>query len=307
MISLTGRGWGFALTDGMMTSIKLPWGQRWPWNHSVVAPLLVVSLGMHGLLLFTPFPPPATVEDEEDTAVAEEEAVVDLLSISRLATNSPVVESPPADPVAAPPVAPPSAAALPPAPPPYAEQLPPEALPTEETPSPEATAMGETTPEASSLTGSDPLMSKPLASGFDPNRQSQLVGSAVGVLGRAPGSSNFDLTDEFPGDIWDLYVSRWPEARKQCFFSSIDQGSYTLRPPGADLRYLSRNIQLVEQQDIPRTFTGQVVQPLGPVYCETNLFEIQDQGIPILWVSLVPVSPGGSTTLVLFWSADPRG
>lgn len=303
MISVTGRGWGFALTDCMMTSIKLPWGQHWPWNHSVMAPLLVVSLGMHGLLLFTPFPPPATVEAEEDTAVAEEEAVVDLLSISRLATNSPVVASPPA----APPVAPPPAAALPPAPRPYAEQLPPEALPAEETPSPEATAMGEATTETSSLAEPDPLVPEPPTSSFDPQRQSQLVGSAVGVLGRAPGSSNFDLTDEFPGDIWDLYVSRWPEARQQCFFSSIDQGSYALRPPGVDLRYLSRNIQLVEQQDIPRTFDGQTVQPLGAAYCEANLFEIQDQGIPILWVSLVPVSPGGSTTLVLFWSADPRG
>ena len=286
----------------MMNSVKPPRGLRRPWLKQVIAPLAGLSLGLHGLLLLAPLPNPNAAEETPEVDPAAAETAVDLLSISTLATATPVPVTPPTTPA---PAAPP-----PPAPPPHPAEVPPVPLAaTEEAQAePVAESTDSPTPEepVEEAIQDDSGADSAPTPGFDPNRQAQLVGSAAGVLGRAPGSSNFDLTDEFPGDIWDLYISRWGAAKQQCFFSAIDRESYTLRTPAADLRYLSRNVQLVEQQDIPRTFAGQVVQPLETGYCEANLFEVQDQGTPILWVSLVPVSPGGSTTLVVFWQADPR-
>jgi hypothetical protein len=245
-------------------------------------------------------------EESPETDPAAEETAVDLLSISTLATATPVPVTPPTTVAPAAPPAP--VAAAPQAPAPYPVEAPPVPQADTEVVEPVAEPPPESTdspPPEEPIQGNRDADSAPTP-GFDPNRQAQLVGSAAGVLGRAPGSSNFDLTDQFPGDIWDLYISRWGAAKQQCFFSAIERDSYSLRAPAADLRYLSRNVQLVEQQDIPRTFTGQVVQPLGAAYCEADLFEVQDNGVPILWVSLVPVSPGGSTTLVVFWQTDPR-
>jgi hypothetical protein len=269
--------------------------RRLTWLKVLLAPLLGLSVLLHGLLLLSPVPsrPEPEVEAEEGVAEAED-TVVDLLSISSLADAEP-----------APPPAETPAAATPVPPTPAAPQAPTQPVVPEtdpDNPPPEPIAAVEPLPDPVD----DPVDPDPLA-GFDPNRQAQLVSSAIGALGREPGKSNFDLTDQFPGDIWDLYVSNWQASTRQCFFGSIDRSAYALRPPAADLRYLSRNIQLVEQQDIPRTFAGQTVQPQGQAYCGNSLFEVQDGGSPILWVSLVPVSPGGSTTLVIFWQADPRG
>ncbi|MGB3135287.1 MAG: hypothetical protein WBB18_00660 [Nodosilinea sp.] len=281
----------------MATGSRRSFGTRWPaWARALGAPLLVMSVGFHALLLFVPLPSRPVSEVEEDAEV-EEEDVVDLLSISSLAEAEPVPAeaAPPAaetPPAAAPAVAPPAAPQAP------AQPVVPEQYP--ETLPPEAPL------EAAPLADDSVAEPNPPAAGFDPNRQAQLVSSAVGALGREPGSSNFDLTAQFPGDIWDLYVSQWPQTKQQCFFSAIGRNDYALQTPAADLRYLSRNVQLVERQDIPRTFSGQIVQALGQVYCGADLFEVQDGGNPILWVSLVPVSPGGSTTLVIFWQADPR-
>jgi hypothetical protein len=147
---------------------------------------------------------------------------------------------------------------------------------------------------------------EPANPGFDPNRQAQLVSGVSGSLGRAPGQSNFDLTDQFPGDIWDLYVSQWDATRHGCFFSSIDRSGYALLPGAADLRYLSRNIREIERTDIPRTFPEQTIRSLGAAYCDELLFEVVEAGTPMLWLSLVPVSPGDSTALVIIWQQDPR-
>lgn len=290
----------------MIDVVKPQRGPRRAWVKQVIAPLAGLSLGLHGLLLLAPMPASNPAEESPETDPAAEETAVDLLSISTLATATPVPVTPPATVAPAAPPAP--VAAAPQAPAPYPVDAPPPEMPTAQEPQAEAT---EDVPLASTDAPppEEPAPTTPGSAptpGFDPNRQAQLVGSAAGVLGRAPGSSNFDLTDQFPGDIWDLYISRWGAAKQQCFFSAIERDSYSLRAPAADLRYLSRNVQLVEQQDIPRTFTGQVVQPLGATYCEADLFEVQDNGVPILWVSLVPVSPGGSTTLVVFWQTDPR-
>lgn len=264
-----------------------------------IAPLFVLSVGLHLLLLIVPLPsrPEATVEPEATTSGGEDE-VVDLLSISSLASPEPEI-----------PAAPPPAAAPEPEPvPPSDPQAPtqpavPEIYP-EQPPAPEP--QPEMQPEAVSQDEPGPMEPESEPLGFDPDRQAQLVNDVAGSLGREPGKSNFDLTDQFPGDIWDLYVSQWNQARLQCFFSTIDRSSYTLAPGAADLRYLSRNIREIERTDIPRTFPGQTINPLGTAYCSELFFEILDGDRPILWLSLVPVSPGGSTALVIIWQQDPR-
>jgi outer membrane biosynthesis protein TonB len=268
----------------------------------LLAPLLVFSVGLHVLLLVMPLPSspePAEESDETETTEAEEE-VVDLLSISSLATPEPEVpvESPPAEappPEPVPQTAAPQAPTQPVVPETFPEELPPPEPPPEERP-PEEFAQDE-------FAQAEP---EPQPLGFDPNRQAQLVNNVAGSLGREPGKSNFDLTDQFPGNIWDLYVSQWDTAKLQCFFSSIDRSGYSLAPGAADLRYLSRNIREIERTDIPRTFPGQTINPLGPAYCNQPFFEILEDGTPILWLSLVPVSPGGSTALVIIWQQDPR-
>jgi outer membrane biosynthesis protein TonB len=274
-----------------------------PWLKLALAPLLFISIILHGLLLVLPLPSrPDQSLDAEAEAQSEtsEEAVVDLLSISSLATETPELpaepppaEAPPPEPV--PQAVAPQVPTQPVVPEVYPRELPPQEPPPEEK-APEPVAQDEFAqmePEAPSQ-------------GFDPNRQAQLVNNVSGSLGREPGKSNFDLTDQFPGDIWDLYVSQWDSTRQQCFFSSIERSNYTLPPGAADLRYLSRNIREIERTDIPRTFPGQTITPLGTAYCNEQFFEIADGGTPILWLSLVPVSPGGSTALVIIWQQDPR-
>ena len=201
----------------MVDVVKSQRGPRRAWIKQVIAPLLGLSLGLHGLLLLAPLPAPKAAEESPETDPAAEETSVDLLSISTLATATPVPDSPPATPSA---TAPPPPAA-PTAPAPYPVDAPPVPLAAAEEvqAEPLSEATDSPTPEEPTQASAD---SAPTP-GFDPNRQAQLVGSAAGVLGRAPGSSNFDLTDQFPGDIWDLYISRWGAAKQQCFFSAIER------------------------------------------------------------------------------------
>jgi hypothetical protein len=267
--------------------------------RTVLAPLFVLSVGLHALLLIVPLPsrpePPET--PEENIPSDEADGVVDLLSISSLAAPEPdlMTEPPPAV------EAPPPAATPPPPAQPVVPETYPEAPPAQEPPPPEEPAGEELAPEQYAE-----LEPEPPPLGFDPNRQAQLVGGVAGSLGRDPGQSNFDLTEQFPGDIWDLYVSQWDPGQHQCFFGTIDRSSYTLPPGAGDLRYLSRNIREIERTDIPRTFPDQTINALGMAYCNQPFFEVLDGGTPILWLSLVPVSPGGSTALVIIWQQDPR-
>ena len=79
----------------MMNSAKPQWGQRLTGLKPLIAPLLGLSLGLHGLLLLAPLPD-STPEPEVEEVTPEEEEFVDLLSISRLATPPPEADPPPA-------------------------------------------------------------------------------------------------------------------------------------------------------------------------------------------------------------------
>ncbi|PZO33705.1 MAG: hypothetical protein DCF17_21595, partial [Shackletoniella antarctica] len=68
-------------------------GANWPgWVKTLAAPLFVISLLTHGLLLVTPVPSSSAPELEEE--VSAEEEFVDLLSISSLSTPEPEPELP---------------------------------------------------------------------------------------------------------------------------------------------------------------------------------------------------------------------
>jgi hypothetical protein len=272
--------------------------------RTLLAPLFVLSVGLHMVLLVVPLPSrPETSEAADETEIVEEEeTVVDLLSISSLATAEPEL-----------PVEPPPAEAPPPeaAPKPVASQAPtqpvvPETFPADPPPEPPPE---EPPPDDFSQEEFLEPEPEPPALGFDPNRQAELAGNVVNSIGRAPGESDFDLTDQFTGANLDLPDNRplWPAEKRQCFFNSVNANGFTPASGALDIRFLSRNVDLIRQNDIPRTFAQQTVNPLGPVYCNEALFEVLDvNGTPILWVSLVPVSPGGSSALVVIWQQDPR-
>ena len=265
-------------------------------SRAFLAPLFIISAALHVGLLF--FPLPSVTQDlpeEEETPDPEAEAVVDLLSISSLATE-PVPETPPETPPpeAASPAPQPQTPTQPVVPDSY-EQLPESS--SEETPPPDQ----EFNNEDSGAGGDDTS-----GSGFDVTRQQNLVSGAAGTIGRAPGTSNFDITPDFPSLVPPQYLSAWSQGEVQCYFDSLTGSSFTLVPAAADLRYLSRNIENIENEDLPRTFAGQTLQKIDEGYCGSTFYQVSENGSPILWVSLVSISPGGSTALVVFWQQDPR-
>lgn len=269
------------------------------FSRAFLAPLLIISVALHVGLLF--FPLPSVTQDlpeEEETPDSAEAEVVDLLSISSLATE-PVPETPPEAP-------PPEAAA--PAPQPQAPTQPvvPENYEQLPEPSPEETLPPDSPPEDFNNEDSGTAGNDMSGSGFDVTRQQNLVSNVAGAIGRAPGTSNFDITPNFPSLVPPQYLSAWSQGEVQCYFTSLTGSSFTLVPAAADLRYLSRNIENIENEDLPRTFAGQTLQKIDGGFCGSTFYQVSENGSPILWVSLVSVSPGGSTALVIFWQQDPR-
>ncbi|PSN18456.1 hypothetical protein C7271_12435 [filamentous cyanobacterium CCP5] len=277
--------------------------RRRSWVGTLVAPLFVISLGLHGLLLFFPLPSGSddTAEEMAAEPEPEEEEAVDLLSISTLATEEPepipetLADAPPPEPATAQPAAPqPAVPKLEPAVPPPAAS-PPEPAPDE-------------------FSEPDPAATDSPSSNFDPARQQQLAGNAASVLGREPGKSNFDVTSGFPGNAWDLPVwktdlSRWSASKRSCFFNSINGDSYSLASGASDLRYLSRNLGLVVSEDLPRTFPNQTIQSVDGGYCDERLFRVIEDDTPILWLSIIGIGDGDppATAIVIFWRQNPRG
>ncbi|QQE63949.1 hypothetical protein GFS31_06210 [Leptolyngbya sp. BL0902] len=259
-----------------------------------------------------PMPPRPEATEEETTA---EEDFVDLLSISSLAAPAPVAETPPPaeTPTAPPPAAPPPAApvapripdsypdpsALPPAP---LEAMAPTDLPTDNL---EALSTEDNPPVASSTAvDSNP---PPVVV------QEQEVLEIVTRLTRGSGESDFDSTaTSFPAVAFLTRrgIQEWSAQQQACFFSQISADSYRLAPGAVDVRYLTRNVQFIEQQDVPRTFPTPAYQvsPLPEGYCGHTLFQVLQGGQPLLFISVVGLGVGNpqATGLVIIWSSDPR-
>ncbi|MEA5450850.1 hypothetical protein VB780_19880 [Leptolyngbya sp. CCNP1308] len=262
----------------------------------LLAPLLGLSLVLHGLLLLAPAPSsrPAPQTETEDTA---EDEFVDLLSIGTLSRPEPETVSPP--PEAAPP--PPAATAPPPPSQPIAPTRspnPPAAAPiaTDTPPPPEPAFTAEPEPATAAV----------------PDEE---VVEIFTRLSRGSGESDFDSTaTSFPAIAYLIPqgIAAWSPQDQACFFTQIDDATYSTQPSVVSLRYLTRNVQLIEEQDIPRTFPPPQYQVnrVADGYCNRPLFQVVREGQPYLFISLVGIGVGASgqqaSGLVLIWADDPR-
>lgn len=264
------------------------------WLKVLVAPLFLLSIGLHGLLLAIPIPSPSAPPPEPEPKPTED--FVDLISISQLVSPTPVAPTVAPSP---PPPAPnqpvlPSTAALP-APTPAPAKKPPPAA---------ATPAGEVSPGAPAP-APETTASAP----------SQEVSQIFTQLTRGSGDSDFDATDTlFPTTAYSTRqgIQDWSSQEQACFFSQISADTYSLRSPAISLRYLTRNVQFIEAEDIPRTFPTPEfeVSNLQGGYCKGSLFQVSKGGQPMLFISVVGIGVGApgqqATGLVIIWSGDPR-
>lgn len=235
-----------------------------------------------------PLPPPPAIEEEPEP----EEEFVDLLSLGSLPAPAPEVAPAPAP------------AALLPAPnqpvlPTIAPAAPPPVSPLAETPLP-----------ADSAPAADPAPTPATAV-----IASDEVADLFSRLTRGAGESDFDSTaTAFPYAAYNIPqgIGEWSPSEQACFFTQITAETYSTLPNVVSLRYLTRNVQFIEQQDIPRTFPSPQFQvssePGG--YCNRSLFQVLKDGQPYLFISLVGVgvgTPGQQASgLVIIWASDPR-
>ena len=267
------------------------------WVKLLLAPLLGLSLVLHGVLLLAPVPPRSAPEAEAEEAAGED--FVDLLSISTLEAPEPEpLTPPPAETAPQPPqAAAPTAPTQPVVPEVYPEPPPPGATPAEPLPVAEPGA-------------ADPV-AEPA-----PFVQEEEVAEIFTRLTRGSGESDFDSTaTSFPAIAYltPNGISSWSPSDQSCFFTEISADDYRLPPNAANLRYLTRNVQFIEQQDIPRTFPAPQYQvtavPGG--YCNRSLFQVLREGQPYLFISIVGIGVGAAgqqaSGLVILWSSDPRG
>jgi hypothetical protein len=264
----------------------------------MAAPLLVFSVGLHGLLLFVPVPSRPAPEVEE---VPAEEEFVDLLSIGTLPEPVPEVELPEAPLPEAPPPAP-AAAAIAPTPP-----MAPDSYPA--TPPPEQPSLDGPPPAEPNFTAA----SEPTSAGG--TVRTEEVADIFTQLTRGSGESDFDSTETaFPYAAYGTRggIGEWSPQEQSCFFTQIDTETYSTQPGVISLRYLTRNVQFIVEQDIPRTFpapTYQVsVDPSG--FCNRPLFQVFKDGQPHLFISVAGVGVGApgqqASGLVVIWASDPR-
>ncbi|MBE9158748.1 hypothetical protein IQ265_18190 [Nodosilinea sp. LEGE 06152] len=264
----------------------------------LVAPLLGLSLGLHGLVLFTPVP--SRPEPAAEEAPTEEE-FVDLLSISSLPEAAPEpVEPPPAAETAPPP----PQAAAPAAP---TQPVIPEVYPS--SPLPVADLANPLPPAEDAFTAAPPP-EEPAASVPDDE-----VVDLLTRLTRGSGESDFDSTEtSFPAIAYLTRggIGEWSSAEQSCFFTQISDADYRLLPNAASLRYLTRNVQFIETEDIPRTFSAPQFQvsKVDGGYCDRPLFQVLQEGQPYLFVSVVGIGVGApgrqASGLVIIWATDPR-
>jgi hypothetical protein len=257
--------------------------RQWQW---LVFPLMGLSLLLHIALLFMPIPnPERELEVTEEETPPEKEEAIDILSISEL----PALETPPVE-------RSPEQAATPE--PPVQDQLIPpdldqpvgsDEIPVDEPLLDEEGAQDNNVPENEGN------------SQFDPTRQATLLGQTGGI------NVEFDGTADFPQNIWPLGYLQ--SLNLECFFTDITSNSYRLLPQANQLKFFRRNYGLVVAEDLPLTFANQTLTEVSEGYCGEQLFEIQDNGVPTLYVSTIKIGPGNppASIVLIFWTEDPRG
>ncbi|OKH44970.1 hypothetical protein NIES30_20995 [Phormidium tenue NIES-30] len=249
-----------------------------------------LSLVLHGFVLLAPAPAPQPVPEAEE-AIAEDE-FVDLLSIGTLVPSEPeaasAISTPPPS-TSAPPLPLPIAAPPTPTPAPTAP------VPTN-SPSPPAPAASEPAPATAVVAD-------------------EAVAEIFTRLTRGSGDSDFDSTaTSFPAIAYLIPqgIAAWTPEEQACFFTQIDDATYSTQPGVVSLRYLTRNVQFIAEQDIPRTFPAPqyAVNRVADGYCDRPLFQVLQEGQPYLFISLVGIGVGApgqqASGLVIIWASDPR-
>lgn len=257
-----------------------------------LAPLLGVSLVLHGLLLLAPTPssPPAP-EAEEDAS--EEEEFVDLLNLGTLATPEPTTAPPPAG----------------------AAPLPPPSSSVPAVPSQPIAPINPPTPSVAPTTNAPPPPEPAAGAASAAVVPNEEVAELFTRLTRGSGESDFDSTaTSFPAIAYLIPqgIATWSPQEQACFFTQIDDATYSTQPSVVSLRYLTRNVQFIEEQDIPRTFPAPqyAVNRVAEGYCDRPLFQVLREGQPYLFISLVGIGVGApgqqASGLVIIWADDPR-
>lgn len=269
------------------------------WVKTLMAPLFLISLLGHGLVVVAPVPSSSAPELEEEEPAEEE--FVDLLSISSLASPEPEPELP---------ITPPPEAAAPPAPVAAAPSAPTQpAVPEVYPDTPATAAPADSLPPAEAALTAAP---EPEPAAFV---QEEEVVEIFTRLTRGSGDSDFDSTEtSFPEFAYLIPggIREWSAEEQACFFTQIDDTDFRLLPKAASLRYLTRGVEAIENQDIPRTFPAPefAVSSVADGYCNRPLYQVLRNGQPYVFVSVAGVGSGAvgrqASGLVIIWSSDPR-
>lgn len=133
---------------------------------------------------------------------------------------------------------------------------------------------------------------------FDPDRQEALIANGQEGLVSAPGS-------ELATDIVNITIESWPEEIEQAAFLSgldPDDGPVPVAT-AADAVFLSLppDAAIDEIEDLYGVDASEE-QP----YEGAPLYELTEDDVPQLFVSLIGVGTGGSSTVAVIWAEDPR-
>jgi hypothetical protein len=253
---------------------KTQW--RWQW---LIAPLMGISILLHMALLFVPLPAlDSSAEEtvEEEAPETDDEAPIDILSLSDIAAPEPPPEPPPEQPQPQPePQPPPPSGAVPPPPDP--------AAPVEELP-PEEEFFEEELPPEEGL--EDPQPS------FDPGAATEQFVGDISGLGVVDYTSEFGLPDpEFlrePGNA-------------SCFINPSGGAAAGVRVAN----WLDKEPQTLLRENLQDVYgpRGITFEELPPFCGERYFRAFTAEGQPFMTFSLVTLE--GSTLLVV-WDTPPQ-
>jgi hypothetical protein len=267
-----------------LRSTPAPRAWRWQW---LIAPIMGISIVLHVVLLFVPIPTFSDSEQEEaieEEPEADEEEVIDILSLSDIAAPEP----PPEPPAEAPPQeSPPS------------QPLPPDAVPPPPDPA-----------QAEQLPVDDPIDDSADEGGFDDPLP-------VDDGAEDPAPPPFD-----PGPSRDVFIGNISNLGVQDYSDNIQDldSSFFKRPgsapcfldPGGGLvpsvrtaNWVDKSPQTLMRENFAQGFggTGITFEELAP-FCGEKYFQaFTAAGEPFMKFSMVEMQ--GSTVLVM-WDTPPQ-
>ncbi|MDA0266120.1 MAG: hypothetical protein O3A14_03965, partial [Cyanobacteria bacterium] len=137
---------------------------------------------------------------------------------------------------------------------------------------------------------------------FDPERQRALLGAARQYLDQ----SEFGGINSDPGLVGASIAAGWPGAIDSgCFFASFEPAPQPVSGAG-EAMFFTRNLGLVKTDELPRLVQGDLFQQGD--YCNAAFYEVVENGLPVLFVSLIGIGDGNppGSAVAVFWESDPR-